>query len=80
VVQWLVAQGSDNEKADNYSRTPLHIAAKQGHANVVVCLLSHGAKLNVRDTAGKLPVDDAATEEIKQIIRDEEQRRRDAAV
>jgi ankyrin repeat protein len=77
VVRYLVEQGADKEKADNYSRTPLHIAAGQGHADVVVCLLSHGAKLNVRDTTGRLPVDVAATEEIKQIIRDEEQRRRD---
>jgi ankyrin repeat protein len=48
-----------------------------GHTDVVICLLSHGAKLNVRNNAGDLPVHIAATEEIKQIIRDEEQRRRD---
>ncbi len=77
VVQYLVQHGADKDKADNKGCAPLHSAAGSGHTAVVVCLLSHGAKLNVRDKAGKLPVDVAATEEIKQMIRDEEQRRRD---
>jgi ankyrin repeat protein len=76
-VQCLVQRGADKDTADNNGCTSLHCAAGSGHADVVVCLLSHGAKLNVRNKAGKLPVDIAATEEIKQIIRDEEQRRRD---
>jgi hypothetical protein len=29
--------------------TPLHLAAEQGHASVVVLLLSHGADVNAND-------------------------------
>ena len=64
-------------KASNDGRTPLHYAAASGCIDVVACLLSHGAKLNVRNKKGKLPIDVATTEKIKQIIRDEETRRKD---
>jgi ankyrin repeat protein len=77
VVRYLIEQGANKEKADINNRTPLHCAAAAGRTSIVVCLLSHGAKLSARNKAHELPVDVATTEEIKQIIRDEEQRRRD---
>jgi ankyrin repeat protein len=77
VVQYLIQQGADKDKATNICSTPLHRAAGLGREDIVVCLLSHGAKLDVRNSAGKLPVDVATAKQIKQIIRDEEQRRRD---
>ena len=41
--------------------------------------MSYGADLNARTNLGELPIDIAATEEIKQAIRDEPKRRMDEA-
>ena len=56
--------------------TLLHTAALHGHAEVLSCLMSGGASLAARDSDGKLPIDCAANEEIKELIRAEEKRRR----
>ena len=42
-------------------------------------LMSYGADLNARTTAGRLPIDFNSNEEIKQAIRDEPRRRMDEA-
>ena len=42
-------------------------------------LMSYGADLNARNDVGDLPIDIAATEEIKHAIRDEPRRRMDEA-
>ena len=42
-------------------------------------LMSYGADLNGRSNGGRLPIDVAATEEVKQAIRDEPRRRMDEA-
>ena len=58
--------------------TPLHAAAYNGHAEVLTCLMNWGASLTARLTAtGSSPIDVAANETIKQLIRDEEISRRD---
>ena len=72
VVQYLLEVGADMRPQKN-GMGPLHFAAKQGYASIVVCLLSHRSPLNVRDKKGKLPIDYASTK-IKQLIRDEEAR------
>ena len=61
----------------------LHSAAQQGHAEVVTCLMNWAASLTVRaregggdEAIGRLPIDVAANEAIKQLIRDEDDRRR----
>ena len=54
----------------------MHAAASQGHAEVVSCLMKWAAVLTARTTDGQLPIDVAANEAIKQLIRDEEDRRR----
>ncbi|KAI8429373.1 hypothetical protein MSG28_000018 [Choristoneura fumiferana] len=37
--------------------TPLHVAARQGHYACVVILLAHGARTDVENSAGELPVE-----------------------
>ena len=61
-------------KAANNGKSPLHVAARFGHAEVLSCLMRAGASLTARDKNGKLPSDVAANEQLKQLIRDEEKR------
>ena len=78
VIQCLLEHGADVNKTRTNGMTPLHAAALNGHAEVLTCLMNWGASLTARDDdIGKLPIDDAANEEIRQLIRDEEIRRRD---
>ena len=78
VVQYLLEQGADVNKAMKNGFTPLHIAAFRGHVEVLSCLFIWGASLTARTTApGLLPIHAAANEAIRQLIRDEEIRRRD---
>ena len=58
--------------------TPLHAAAFTGHAEILSCLLGAGASVTASDPSGKLPIDYAANEEIKQLIHVEEKRRRES--
>jgi len=37
----------------------LHVAASQGHREIVTLLLEHGADKSAKDTAGQRPVDTA---------------------
>ena len=76
VVQYLLDQGADVNKSADGGTTPLHAAAHFSHAEVVTCLMKWGASLNAKDD-GDLPIDMTDDEAIKQLIRDEEIRRRD---
>jgi hypothetical protein len=61
------------------SWTPLHVAAFYGPLETAKLLMVYGADLNVRNDDGRLPIDIARIEEIKQAIRDEPRRRMDEA-
>ena len=56
--------------------TPLHVAARTGNTKVITFLMRAGASLTARTSNGYLPIDCSDNEEIKQLIRDEENRRR----
>ena len=76
VLRYLLEQGADKNKATVHGVTPLHVAAMQGHAEVLSYLMRSGASLNARQVGDALPIDVATNDEIKQLIRDEEKRRR----
>ena len=77
VVRYLLEHGADRGKADEEGYTSLHRAAYSGHLETAKLLVVYGADLNVRENYGRLPIDVAANEEIKQAIRDEPRRRMD---
>ncbi len=59
-VERLLRRGADaSYKTAKSWRTPLHTAAFNGHAGVVVLLLAAGARTGVRDAKGKTPLDEA---------------------
>ena len=55
----LVAQGVPLDSADYDWRTPLHLAAAEGHHEVVRYLISHGVAPNPRDRWGNTPLSEA---------------------
>ena len=79
LVRYLLEQGVDRDKADEDGDTSLHIAAERGHLDIAKLLMIYGADLNAISNDGKLPIDVARNEEIKQAIRDEPRRRMDNA-
>ena len=75
VPQYFLDLGVDIEETNSRGHTALHCAAHCGHIKTLLLLMSYGANLYARDSRGRLPIDLAKTEEIKQAIRDEEARR-----
>jgi len=58
-IRRLVAQGIPLDIADYDRRTPLHLAAAEGHLEVVQYFIAQKAKLNPRDRWGNSPLDEA---------------------
>ena len=77
VVRYLLEQGADREKKSIIGYTSLHCAAQNGYLEMAMLLMSYGADLNALNNKDKLPIDLAATEEIRQAIHDEPRRRMD---
>ena len=79
VVRYLLEQGVNRDKADDGGWTSLHYAAAHGRLEVAKLLMVYGADLNARNNDSQLPIECALTEEIKQSIRDEQDRHPNAA-
>ena len=58
-MQRLVATGVDLNGADYDGRTCIHLAASEGHIEVVEYLIGHSIKIDVKDRWGGTPLDDA---------------------
>ncbi|KAJ3150717.1 Arf-GAP with coiled-coil, ANK repeat and PH domain-containing protein 2 [Geranomyces michiganensis] len=57
VVEFLLAWGADAELKDEMGWTPLHSAADAGAVNSVLAFLRRTARVDLRDNAGRLPID-----------------------
>ncbi len=75
VPHYLLDQGVAVEFTNDRGHTALHCAAHCGRIKALLLLMSYGANLYAQDNRGRLPIDLAKTEEIKQAILDEEARR-----
>lgn len=58
-IRRLVAQGVPLEAGDYDRRTALHLAAAEGHVEVVRYFMAHGVAVNPIDRWGNTPLDDA---------------------
>lgn len=63
----LVARGVPLGAADYDFRTPLHLAAAEGHLNVVTYFLAQKVHLNPLDRWGNTPLDDASRHGRKEV-------------
>ena len=53
-IEKLLSEGKDVNEADNWGRTGLHFACKDGNIEIVTCLLNHKAKVNLK-SVGRPP-------------------------
>ena len=61
---------TDNPNAPNkYGETPIHVAARNGHTEIVKILVSLTDNPNAPTNNGDTPIDVAITEEICQILK-----------
>eukprot|EP00057_Strongylocentrotus_purpuratus_P015866 XP_011670340.1 PREDICTED: serine/threonine-protein phosphatase 6 regulatory ankyrin repeat subunit C-like [Strongylocentrotus purpuratus] len=56
VIEYLISQGADVEKATPDGQTPLHLAASPGCLKATKVILSQGANVNQGDTKGLTPL------------------------
>jgi ankyrin repeat protein len=61
LVQLLVSHGADVHTPDEGGDTPLHLAARLCLGKAAAALLQAGAKLDVRNKGGSLPLELPAT-------------------
>mmetsp|Transcript_11899 Transcript_11899/g.18078 ORF Transcript_11899/g.18078 Transcript_11899/m.18078 type:complete len:387 (+) Transcript_11899:1178-2338(+) len=47
--------------------TPIHWSVTKGHLDATLCLLDHGAQINIKDSLDRLPIDHANKKDLKQI-------------
>lgn len=59
IVEQKLKAGAAAGFADYDRRTPLHLAATEGHADVVALLIENGAHVDSEDRWGSTPLDDA---------------------
>lgn len=65
LITLLIATGADVNALNPYGQAPLHLAAQYGYAHIVDMLLAAGAKVTVRNHAGKFAADLAQDAELK---------------
>ena len=57
----MVSRGADvNIPDDDLHRTPLYVAALNGHLDISKLLVDHGADVNIVSTSGRTPLTVAA--------------------
>lgn len=67
-IERLLRHGALPDGCDYDKRTPLHLAAAEGHLTAVKVLVENGASTASRDRWGNLPVDDAIRSRNMEIV------------
>uniref|UniRef100_A0A8C5ETU2 asparaginase n=1 Tax=Gouania willdenowi TaxID=441366 RepID=A0A8C5ETU2_GOUWI len=65
----LSEMGSNLSLGDYDGRTPLHVAACEGHLHAVEYLLGHGGSLHVKDRYGATPLSNAVHRDVVWLLR-----------
>ena len=68
LLRTLLGAGGSVDQRDSEGRTALHYACEAGKTKWVSVLLKSGAGLNVKDNAGKTPVDLAKSDQVHQLV------------
>ena len=66
-IRRLLASGVSLDSADYDHRAPLHLAAAEGHLEVVEYLINQGVDPNPRDRWGGTPLSDAIRHDRDQV-------------
>ena len=66
-VEVAISSGADVNAKNEEGGTPFHLAAEEGHQQIVELLISKNADINARDNKGKTPLNWAATWGLKEI-------------
>ncbi len=67
-IERMVANGIDLDAADYDGRTAAHLAASEGHGNVIQYLIDHGGNMTPKDRWGGTPLIDAHRHKHKKVI------------
>jgi hypothetical protein len=73
ICEYLINKGILVNDIDNSRNTPLHGAAYFGQLDIVKLLLGYGANINLKNKFGHLPIDEALTNEIKSVLKENEE-------
>ena len=76
ILHYLIEKGSNIDHPDKHGLTPLHLAVAGGNVAIAKLLMEAGADIDARTPHDDLPLDLAETEAMRQIIRDEQSRRK----
>lgn len=56
-IQELIAQGQvDVKDKDEFGSTAMHLAAEEGHDQIVQYLIDHGVDVNAKDDLDRTPI------------------------
>ena len=72
ICEYLINKGISVNEIHKTGCTALHAAAYCGHFKVVQLLLDYGAKTDLRNNFGYLPIDKAVVKEIKELLKKSE--------
>ena len=73
VCEYLINKGLEINDIQDTGSTPLHGAVYYGQIEVVRLLLNYGAKTNIKNKYDHFPIDEAWTEEMKNLLKEHEQ-------
>ena len=65
----LLEFGADMNALNNAHEAPIHRAAGNGYATIVLILLQHHARTDLKDNAGLLPRERSSSEEVRAVFR-----------